>query len=136
METMQEIEKTGLIYRHYDNDIHEFIFTDDGEGGLDHFFEIVKSLLQDAPVDSTLRYIVDIQQSNGQSAMAGLVRRFRKLEAQLGERAAGRTVILHNGLVLLTLANTFLDTLAPSKDKTRFFTITERERAISWLLHE
>jgi len=136
MDSIERMEKEGLIYTQYQNGIHEFVFTGEGEAGLDHFFDIVKELLEGTTGEDRLRYIVDARQTRGRGAMGQLVRRFRKLEVQLGDRAAGRTAILHNGSLLLTLANTFLDTFAPDKDKTRFFDVKNREEAIQWLLDE
>lgn len=136
MEIIERIEKEGLVYTHYASGFHEFVFTGEGEAGLDHFFEIIKGLLSGTSGDQIIRYVVDATNTRGQGAMGELVRRFRKLEVQLGDRAAGRTAILHNGSLLLTLANTFIDTLAPDKDKTRFFDIKERDKAIQWLLSE
>jgi hypothetical protein len=37
---------------------------------------------------------------------------------------------------MLTLANTFLDTLSPNKDKAHFFRETERHKAVQWLLQD
>jgi len=136
MDVNKHLEKEGLVYKHYTTDIHEFIFTGEGEAGLDHFFDIVKKLLEETPTNKTLRYIVDATNTRGRGTMGELVKRFRKLDVQLGERAAGRTAILHDGSLLLILANTFIDTLAPDKDKTRFFDIKKRHEAVSWLLSE
>lgn len=135
-----QIVRPGLRYEHRSDGIHEFVFTGDDadNSGLDHFFEVLRDLLERTPPNETLRYIVDASQGKQQlrPPIAELVRRFRKLEAQLPERAAGRTALLHDGSVLLTLANTIIDTLAPDKDKTRFFTVDRREQAIRWLLSE
>jgi hypothetical protein len=65
--------------------------------------------------------------------MSDLVKRFRRLQIDIPQRAAGRTAIVHDGSIMLTLVNTFLDTLAPAQDKARFFNQTERDRAIHWL---
>ncbi|MEL6527927.1 MAG: hypothetical protein AAFQ07_19675, partial [Chloroflexota bacterium] len=116
------------------SEIHEFVFTGGSDAGLENFFEIARDLLDASKPEDTMRYIIDTTQSTTNNQMGKLVRGFRKLEAQVGERAAGRTVILHDGSVLLSLADTFLSTLAPAKDKTRFFTADERESAIAWLL--
>jgi hypothetical protein len=132
---MRRIEKAGLIYTYREDGIHEFAFTGD-DTGLDHFFDILKNLLENTPADKVLRYLVDATNSSGRSSMTELIRRFRKLEAQLPVRAAGRTAIIHDGSLLLTLANTFVDTLAPDKDKTRFFVKTKRHYAIKWLLEQ
>ena len=131
--TTTRIEKEGLIYTILEGDIHEFVFTGVGDKGLDDFFDILKDLLKRTPPDTTLRYLVDATKNRGQGAMNQLVRRFRKLEAQIPIRAAGRTAILHDGSLLLTLANTFVDTLAPSKDKSHFFVKSKRDEAIIWL---
>lgn len=127
------IEREGITYTHLEDDIHEFVFTGDSEKGLDEFFELLADLLKKTPSDATLRYIVDATKTKGRGSMNELVRRFRKLEAQFPMRAAGRTAILHDGSLLLTLANTFVDTLAPNKDRTHFFEKSKREAAIEWL---
>lgn len=126
----------GCLYTLHDNGVHEFVFTGKGETGVDEFFEQLEAILRDTPTDETLRYIVDSTQAGGKSPMSELVRRFRKLEARIPQttRAAGRTAIIHDGSVLLTLANTFVNTLAPGKDKTRFFTDKERDSAWQWVL--
>lgn len=131
--TQTRIEKEGVIYTVLEGDIHEFVFTGVGDKGQDEFFEILKDLLKRTPPENTLRYLVDATKNKGRGSMNELVRRFRKLEAQMPIRAAGRTAILHEGNLLLTLANTFVDTLAPSKDKSHFFEKSKRDEAIKWL---
>lgn len=131
--TNPRIEREGVIYTLLDGDIHEFVFTGQGDKGLDEFFELLVDLLKKTPSDATLRYLVDATKSKGRGSMNELVRRFRKLESQFPIRAAGRTAILHDGSLLLTLANTFVDTLAPNKDKSHFFEKSKREDALKWL---
>lgn len=126
----------GCIYEKLDNGIHKFIFTGKGEDGMDVFFTILEGILRSTPTDTTLRYIVDNTRSGKQGSMMELVRRFRKLESRIPERAAGRTAIIHNPDILITLADTFVSTLAPSKDKTRFFTPDRMGDAIKWVLSD
>lgn len=130
---MKTVKRPGLEYNLLEDGIHEFIFTGEEEGGVDHFFEILKGLLEATPPDTVLRYLVDARNTRRGGGVGELVKRFRKLEVQVGERAAGRTAILHDGSLLLTFANTFIDTLAPSQDRTRFFEYKNRDEALRWL---
>ena len=129
----QTIEKPGVNYIQRDDAIHEFVFTGESDDALDHFFEILRQLLKESTSDDIYCYLVDVTRSAGQAPMSDLVKRFRRLQIDIPERAAGRTAIVHDGSIMLTLANTFLDTLAPAQDKARFFRQNERERAIQWL---
>ncbi len=122
----------GLIYEHSADGVHKFKFV--GEGGIDRFFEIVEEILSTSPVDTTLRYIVELDESNN-TGMRDLVRRFSKLEQQIGDRAPGRTAIIHKGDVFTMLANTFLN-LAPREDKTQFFKYEEYDKAMAWVLRD
>ncbi len=129
----QTIEKPGVRYIQRDDAIYEFVFTGKSDNALDHFFEILRQLLKESDPDEVYCYLVDVTRSAGQAPMSDLVKRFRRLQIEIPERAAGRTAIVHDGSIMLTLVNTFLDTLAPAQDKARFFKQNERERAITWL---
>ena len=130
---MNRIEKPGIIYTHRDDDVHEFIFTGESEQSLDNFFNILKDLLSVTPPEATLRYLVDATTSTGRGAMTELIRRFRKLEVLFPVRATGRTAILHDDSIMLTLSNTLLDTFTPGNDRAHLFRRTEKHRAEQWL---
>jgi len=130
------VERPGVTYTHDDNDIHTFVFTNDSEHGLDEFFVLLRDLLRHTSSAHTLRYLVDVSQSDGRAPIGELVQRFRQLEAQIPDRAAGRAAILHNASLMLTLANTIIDTFAPTQDKTRFFEARKRDEAYDWLLSD
>lgn len=129
-------EVRGCRYQQLPSGIHEFVFTGEGTDGLDYFFEKLSSIIAHAPSDSTLRYLVDVSPLDGRGSLAELVKRFRKLEATFPERAKGRTAIIHNPNLLITFVNTFIATLAPGRDKTRFFVNSKRDEAISWVLSD
>jgi len=122
----------GLIYEQSPDGVHIFKFV--GEGGIDRFFEIVEEILATSPHDTTLRYIVQLEESNN-TGMRELVRRFGKLQSKIPMRAPGRTAIVHSGDLFLMLANTFLN-LAPREDKAQFFKNTEYEKALAWVLRD
>lgn len=124
----------GCLYQYLENGIHEFIFTGKGTTGLDEFFEKLEEILRSTPPDASLRYLVDTTASQGQASMANLVRRFRKLEAKVPVRARGRTAIIHNPGLFLSLIDTLIDTLAPGQDRTRLFTADKRDEAMAWVL--
>ncbi len=126
----------GCHYNKLTSGVHEFIFTGEGEDGLDYFFDTLTGIIAEAPMNTTLRYLVDVTPLDGRGSLAELVKRFRKLEAQFPERAKGRTAIIHNPNLLITFVNTFITTLAPGQDKTRFFVNTKREEALNWVLSD
>lgn len=129
-------EKIGCQYSLLDNGIHKFVFTGIGKTGLDDLFEYLHELWSQHSSDETLRYIVDTTQSNGQASMVQLLRRFQQLDKSLTDRPNGRTAIIHNPDALVTLADSFVRTFAPKRDKSRFFQNGEEEKAIQWLLEQ
>ncbi len=129
-------EKIGCQYSLLDNGIHKFVFTGIGETGLDDLFEYLHELWSQHSSDETLRYIVDTTQSNGQASMVQLLRRFQQLDKSITDRPNGRTAIIHNPDGLVTLADSFVRTFAPKRDKSRFFQNGEEEKAIQWLLEQ
>lgn len=127
----------GLRYQVLDADIHEFTFLPDGDDAvLDAFFETLVTIIEAAAPDDILRYIVDVSQTTDYGGMGELIKRFRQLEAQYPNRAAGRTAIIHNSISILSVASTLIDTLAPRKDRTRFFKQEQRDDALAWLLQQ
>lgn len=122
----------GLVYEVTAEGVHIFKFV--GEGGIDKFFEIVEEILSTSPTDTTLRYIVRIDESDN-TGMRDLVKRFGKLQSKIPVRAPGRTAIVHSGDVFLMLANTFLN-LAPRQDKSQFFKRDEYDKAMAWVLRD
>jgi hypothetical protein len=123
---------SNLYYQQRPDGIHEFLFTGRGNG-MDEFFAILTDILQAAPRRQPLYYLVDVTHGGKFAPIAELVKRFRRLQVQIPERAPGRTAIIHAPGVLLTLANMLIDTLAPGEDRTRFFTPDQREQALAWL---
>jgi hypothetical protein len=102
---------------------------------MDEFFEQLTHILTSASPDTpVLRYIVNLSTDDGQANVNELVRRFRRLEVALPQRPPGRTAILHNGNLLLTLMGTLVNTLAPQRDKTNFFRRDQYEEALAWVL--
>lgn len=122
----------GLIYNQSPDGIHVFKFV--GDGGIDRFFEILENILKTSPTDTTLRYIVELDESNN-TGMRDLVKRFGKLQRKVPVRAPGRTAIVHKGDVFTMLANTFLN-LAPRDDQAKFFQHDEYDEAVAWVLLE
>lgn len=122
----------GIIYEQSPDGIHIFKFQPDSD--LEKFFEILEDILVNSPVDTTLRYIVQLAEINNHG-MRDLVKNFGKLQAKVPIRAPGRTAILHNGDLFTMLANTFLN-LAPRQDKAQFFTHQEYDRAVAWVLRD
>ncbi len=122
----------GLLYETSPEGVHIFKFV--GENGIDKFFEIVEEILSTSPTETTLRYIVQLDESNN-TGMRDLVRRFGKLQAKIPIRAPGRTAIVHKGDVFLMLANTFLN-LAPNQDKSQFFKHEDYDKAMAWVLRD
>lgn len=127
----------GCLYRLRPDGIHEFTFTGEGARGGDEFFEQLTQVLATAdPATPVLRYLIRLSQVNNPVPLSELVKRFRQLEVSLPKRPAGRTAILHQGDLLLTLMNAVIQALAPQRDKTRFFHQEEEAEAIAWLLSE
>lgn len=122
----------GLHYEQSPDGVHIFDFV--GDGGMDRFFEIVEHILSTSPTDTTLRYIVRLNESNN-TGMRDLVKRFGKLQSKIPVRAPGRTAIVHKGDIFLMLANTFLN-LAPQQDKAKFFKHEEYDKALEWVLRD
>jgi hypothetical protein len=127
----------GCIYQLRSDGIHEFTFTGEGDTASDEFFDQLSRILAEAdPATPVLRYLVRLSQVKTQVSLSELAKRFRKLEIALPKRPPGRTAILHQGDLLLTLMNTVIQALAPERDKTRFFKHQEEAEAIAWLLAE
>ncbi|MDL1883485.1 hypothetical protein FBR01_07520 [Anaerolineae bacterium CFX8] len=126
----------GLMYNHLDSDIHEFVFIEPGKADIDQFFAILERLLIETPPDRTLRYLVDVAHSSRGVSLVAMAQRFRRLEAQIPNRARGRTAVLHRAGALLNFVDDFIHALAPQQDKTRFFTADRRGEALAWLLFE
>jgi len=127
----------GCWYQLRPDGIHEFTFTGQGDNPTDEFFDQLTQVLADAdPQTPVLRYLVRLPLVKGQAPLSELARRFRKLEVALPKRPPGRTAILHQGDLLLTLMNTVIQSLAPDRDKTRFFKHEAEDEAIAWLLNE
>ncbi len=135
MSSHDDRSTTGCTYALLPNGVHTFTFTGRSPTALDEFFAILTELLATAdPRTPVLRYIVDVTDASGQAPINEMVRRFQRLETALPQRPRGRTAIIHQGNIFLTLANTLISTLAPAGDKTRFFTLQEREEAMRWVL--
>lgn len=133
--TLQVDPSKGCTYEVLPSGIHVFTFTGKSPTALDEFFVILTNLLATTdPSVQVLRYIVDVTDASGQAPINEMVRRFQRLETALPQRPRGRTAIIHQGNVFLSLANTLLGALAPAGDVTRFFNATEREQAMRWLL--
>lgn len=133
--TQTHTTMTGCKYHYLPQGIHEFVFTGEGNTGMDEFFAKLEEILTTTPHDQTLRYIVDTTHSKGQASIREMISRFKKLEAKITRRARGRTAILHTTNVLVSLADLMISTFAPGQDKTRFFNIDQRDDAIKWLLN-
>jgi hypothetical protein len=118
--------------------VHSFYFTPDGHSGLDDFFARLTEILATAPPHTRrLRYLVDVSTAGeGEAPFHELVRRFRELEIALPQRPPGRTALIAASSRLLNLANALITTLAPQKDRTRFFSPGQREAALEWLLRD
>lgn len=125
----------GCLYEYTEDNIHQFTFTGKSERALDEFFEQLTDVLTKAdPHTPVLRYLVNLSDANGQAPINELVKRFRRLEVALPQRPPGRTAIVYRGELLLTLMNTLIGTLAPQRDKTRFFKTHECDKARAWVL--
>ncbi len=130
--------------------VHSFYFSPDGRSGLDDFFARLTEILANAPAHTRrLRYLVDVSDAGeGEAPFHELVRRFRELEIALPQRPPGRTalIVANSRLlsvpaklyiaILLSLANALIATLAPQKDRTRFFSPERREAALEWVLRD
>ena len=124
----------SLEYELSPEGIHIFKFLPDSDDGLDEFFEIIEHILKTSPTNQTLRYIVELEQSNN-TKMRDLVKQFGKLQSRVPIRAPGRTAIVHRGDLFLMLANTFLN-LAPRQDKAQFFKYEDYDKAKAWVLQD
>ena len=113
-------KQVGCKYSQLDNDIHKFEFTGVGTTGLDELFGYLQALWSLHSSDETLRYIVDTTNSNGQASMVQLLRRFQELDRNMSDRPNGRTAIVHNPDALVSLADSFVRTFAPKRDRSRF----------------
>lgn len=132
---MTDESKRGCIYRLRDDGIHEFSFTGEGDHSVDEFFEQLEQVLAETdPQTPLLRYLVRLPTVQGKAPLTELAKRFRKLDVALPKRPNGRTAILHQGDLLLTLMNTVISALAPQRDKTQFFKHEREADAITWLL--
>jgi hypothetical protein len=118
--------------------VHSFYFSPDGRSGLDDFFARLTEILANAPAHTRrLRYLVDVSDAGeGEAPFHELVRRFRELEIALPQRPPGRTALIVANSRLLSLANALIATLAPQKDRTRFFSPERREAALEWVLRD
>lgn len=123
----------GCDYTILENNIHKFVFTGEGDSGMDELFAYLEKLWSEHDQDETLRYIVDTTRSDGQTSMMKLLERFRQLEKSMDQRPAGRTAIIHKPDALISLADSFIRTFAPSRDKTRFFKSGEDDKALQWV---
>lgn len=134
MSNLPSDDARGCIYELLPQGVHVFSFTGK-QTGMDEFFEQLTNILTSAPPDTpVLRYIVSLATDDGQANVNELVRRFRRLEVALPQRPPGRTAILHNGNLLLTLMGTLVNTLAPQRDQTRFFKREQYDDALAWVL--
>lgn len=118
--------------------VHSFHFSADGRSGLDDFFARLTEILANAPAHThRLRYLVDVSGAGeGEVPFHELVRRFRELEIALPQRPPGRTALIVANSRLLSLANALIATLAPQKDRTRFFSPQRRASALEWVLRD
>ncbi len=136
MTEAQGTHARGCIYQQLDNGIHEFVFTGEGDTGLDEMFAVLEVIMGNSTPDDTLRYIVDSTRSRDDTSLKRMVGRFRDLQQKVPLRGKGRTAILHKGGLLVTLGDMMISALAPKEDKTRFFKPDERDKAIEWLLSQ
>lgn len=127
-------KQVGCQYTVLENGIHKFVFTGVGTTGLDELFGHLKALWAQHSSNETLRYIVDTTNSNGQASMVQLLRRFQELDRSMSDRPNGRTAIIHNPDGLVSLADSFVRTFAPKRDRSRFFENGQEEKAVQWLL--
>jgi len=127
-------QAVGCEYSILDNGIHQFVFTGKGNSGIDELFAYLSNLWAIHSADETLYYLVDTTHAGGDTSMVQLLDRFRQLERTTDERPAGRTAIIHEPDVLISLADSFIRTFAPRRDKTRFFRSGSEDSAIQWLL--
>ncbi|RMG81078.1 MAG: hypothetical protein D6712_16975 [Chloroflexi bacterium] len=128
-------EFPGMTYTLWENGIHEFAFNPETDGEGDYFFPLLTDILRNTDPEGVNLYIIDSRHAEGNVSMRNLVRRFRQLDVQIPHRAAGRTAVLQPPSLMVQLADLLVSTLAPGKDKTRFFG-DKRDEAVAWLLEE
>lgn len=136
MTQAQGTHTRGCLYQQLDNGIHEFVFTGEGNTGLDEMFDVLEGIMGNSTPDDTLCYIVDSTRSKSDTSLKRMVGRFRDLQLKVPLRGKGRTAILHQGGLMVTLGEMMISALAPKEDKTRFFKPQDRDKAIEWLLSQ
>lgn len=129
-------QKPRCEYTRLENGIHQFVFYESSKQAIDDFFRDLEHILVTTPHTETARYLIDITQGSREISLVALVQRFRRLETHIPHRARGRSAILHKPGLVISAIDSFIRTLAPSRDVTRFFPVERRDDALAWLLAE
>lgn len=132
----ETVDRSGIDYSLLDNGIHQFVFYDSAKATVDAFFQHLEAILTTTPHTEVARYILDVSQGNRDISLVAMTQRFRRLETQLPHRPRGRTAVLHRPAAIMSFFDNLVRTLAPSRDKTRFFPVDKRAEAIAWLLSD
>lgn len=132
----EQVNKPRCEYIHLENGVHQFVFYESSKQAIDDFFRDLEHILVSTPHTETARYLIDITQGSREISLTTLVQRFRRLETHFPHRARGRSAILHKPGLMLSVIDSFIRTLAPSRDMTRFFPVERRDDALAWLLAE
>lgn len=132
----EQVNKPRCEYTRLENGVHQFIFYESSKEAIDDFFRDLEHILVETPHTETARYLIDITQGNREISLTTLVQRFRRLETHIPHRPRGRSAILHKPGLVLSVIDSFIRALAPSRDMTRFFPVERRADALAWLLAE
>jgi hypothetical protein len=128
------LDGEGFQTRLLENGIHEYRWQSTERGAVDMWLEYNDMLYATNGCDTTLRFLHVISSAKF-PPISYVVRKAQQLQSKYPEQPATRSAILFQSRFFGGFINT-LSTLLnrKSRDKTRVFSVDEREKAIDWLL--
>lgn len=120
----------GLTYIHHENDVHQVIWNDVEPDTVRDYLALFRELMENCPVDTTLRILHDYRNSTTPS---------------FGTMARGMKELVIRDDVTLRIAHMYSDGIYPMivKNATlvarfnanrQFFRADQEEQAVEWLL--
>jgi hypothetical protein len=124
--------ETYCQYSHLGNGIHQFVFQKATREAVDQHVTQLEKIYESEP-NALIRVMIDLRPS-GWPPMAYTASALRQSNGRYPNRPTARYAFIYNAGFLLSVARTFFDLLNPSRGAARFFSGSEADKAVDWLL--
>jgi hypothetical protein len=123
-------------YRLLNNGIHLFILNHSTRAASEFLLDLFHQVVLATPPDVLIRYIVDVRGVTN-SPIRQTLERAHRLNRQMPERAITRGAHIHANRATAIIAEGLISLIIRgSKDRMKFFHVSEFEQAVSWVLAE